>query len=182
MPYHSHYDSPSLSYNDGQSTILKSASGNIVSSPGGSEESFNPFFGQPMFGGVGQGAPLNEHSQYIYSKVGMPVVPSLPQSVAYGHPTVMTSESLKPNCLLITAEPWYRKWHSWGCCDLDQFEKTAFRRSWSRSSATGKSTYNLVAKILSFSKMPVHRFGGNLSNPCRAKSTPVFTQSSTLNS
>jgi len=95
MPYRSYYDSPSWSHNNGQSTILKSVSGNVVSSPGGSEESFDPFLGQPMFGGVGQGAPLNEHGQYIYSKVGMPVVPSSPQSVAYGRPTVMTSRVLE---------------------------------------------------------------------------------------
>ena len=95
MPYRSYYDSPSSSYNDGQSTILKRASGNVVSSPGGSEESFDPFLGQPMFGGVGQGAPLNEHSQYIYSKVGMSVDPSPSQSIAYGRPTVMTSRVLE---------------------------------------------------------------------------------------
>lgn len=71
------------------------ASGDVVSSPEGSEESFNPFFGQLMFGGVGQGAPLNEHGQYIYNKVGTPVVPSPPQSVVHGHLMVMSSKSLK---------------------------------------------------------------------------------------
>ena len=93
MPYRSYHDSPSSSYNDGQSTILQSAFGNVISSPGGSEESFDPFLGQPMFGGVWQGAPLNEHGQYIYSKVGMPVVPSPPQS--YGHPMVTSSQVLE---------------------------------------------------------------------------------------
>ena len=92
MPYHSDYDSPSPSYNDGQPM---GASGDVVSSPEGSEESFDPFFGQPMFGGVGQGAPLNEHGQYIYNKVGTPVVPSPPQSVVHGHLMVMSSKSLK---------------------------------------------------------------------------------------
>ena len=37
-------------------------------------------YGQPRWGGVGQGAPLDEHSQYIYSQVGMPIFPSPPPS------------------------------------------------------------------------------------------------------
>ena len=32
--------------------------------------------GQPKWGGVGQGAPLDENGRYIYSQIGMPVVPS----------------------------------------------------------------------------------------------------------
>ena len=37
-------------------------------------------YGQPRWGGIGQGAPLNEHGQYIYSQVGMPIFPSPPPS------------------------------------------------------------------------------------------------------
>ena len=32
--------------------------------------------GQPRFGGVGQGAPLDENGRYIYSQVGMPIFAS----------------------------------------------------------------------------------------------------------
>ncbi|KAF8120736.1 hypothetical protein EV363DRAFT_1188394 [Boletus edulis] len=41
----------------------------------GSDQSYDDY-GQPRFGGVGQGAPLDENGRYIYSQVGMPIFPS----------------------------------------------------------------------------------------------------------
>ncbi|KAG6374719.1 hypothetical protein JVT61DRAFT_4089 [Boletus reticuloceps] len=52
-------------------------------------------YGQPRFGGVGQGAPLDENGRYIYSQVGMPIFPSPPPPA----PSIdlLTEESLDHN-------------------------------------------------------------------------------------
>ncbi|KAF8437719.1 hypothetical protein L210DRAFT_3647386 [Boletus edulis BED1] len=48
-----------------------------LGSPTSSDESYDEY-GQPRWGGVGQGAPLDENGRYIYSQIGQPVVPSPP--------------------------------------------------------------------------------------------------------